>query len=284
MRKFPVLFFFFSYAIAVNAQITGTKIITIDFATLASALNALNTQGVGAGGVIINIPAGYTEQAPPGGYNLGSATLNASLSASNPLILQKDPSSSGANPILTAFTGTTPTNDGMFFISGADYVTINAIDLQESASNTTPRHQMEWGYAIVKLNASDGSQNITISNCTITLNKSNSSTVGIYGGNNIASSTSLLTITNTSGINSNIKINGCTITNCYIPISVFGYLGSSTYYDTGLEIGSSVGNMISDFGGSAGSAFGVSVTGQNSVKIENNTITLNPGSTVNVSG
>ena len=68
-----------------NAQVTGVKNIPGDYATLAAAVTALNTSGVGAGGATINITAGHAETAPAGGYKLGSATLNASTSSANKL-------------------------------------------------------------------------------------------------------------------------------------------------------------------------------------------------------
>src|SRR6187402_640763 len=91
---------------AAHAQVTGPKSIPGDYANLATAITDLNTNGVGAGGATISIAGGYTETAPAGGFVLGSATLNGSLSVSNLLVFQK--SGGGANPLLTAFTpGTT---------------------------------------------------------------------------------------------------------------------------------------------------------------------------------
>ena len=55
------------------------------YATLAAAITALNTNGI-AGAVVLNVQAGYTaETAPAGGYRLGNATLNPTLSAANTL-------------------------------------------------------------------------------------------------------------------------------------------------------------------------------------------------------
>jgi hypothetical protein len=167
---------------------------------------------------------------------------------------------------------------------GTDYVTISGIDLQENASNTTATMRMEWGFAIVKLSATDGSQNINISNCTVTLNKTNTESKGIYGGNHTATSTSALTISSSSGINANIKINGNTVSNCYIPIYIYGYTSSSTYYDTGLEIGSTFGNTISNYGGSSVNTYGITISGQTAPKIENNTVTLGAGTTTTAYG
>ncbi len=131
----------------------------------------------------------------------------------------------------------TTTTDGMIKIAGGDYITFDGIDLQENAGNTTPTARMEWGFAIVKESAANGSQNISITNCSVTLNKLNTNSVGIYGGNHTATSSTALTISTPSGTNANIKINNCNVSNCYNPISISGYTSLSTYYDTGLEIG-----------------------------------------------
>src|SRR4051812_28224949 len=95
-----------------NAQLTGT--ITVPSATypdLASVITAFNGQGIGAGGATINLNSGNPQIAPAGGYKLGSTALNASLSASNPLIFN------GNNNIITGPTGV-GTNDGIWWLMG----------------------------------------------------------------------------------------------------------------------------------------------------------------------
>ena len=63
------LFGFVSQAAAASA--TGTLNIPGDYATLAEAITALNAQGVGAGGVTLNLEAGNPQTAPAGGYVVG---------------------------------------------------------------------------------------------------------------------------------------------------------------------------------------------------------------------
>ena len=73
-----------------NAQLTGNKNIPGNYADLAAAITDLNTQGVGSGGVTLNIVASNPQTAPLGGYvigGLGSAVLTSS-SASNPITIQ----------------------------------------------------------------------------------------------------------------------------------------------------------------------------------------------------
>jgi subtilisin-like proprotein convertase family protein len=259
-----------------TAQVTGTKTIGVDYVTLAAAINDLNTVGI-SGPVVINVPAGYTETAPVGGFQLGSAVLNASTSGSNTLVIQKN--GAGANPLLTAFTGTSTTLDGIFFLKGVDFVSINGINLTESASNTTPTTQMEWGYALVKLQSSapfDGCQNVTIANCTVTLNRTNTNTVGIYAANHIATSTTSLTITAPGDITSNCKFFSNTIQNTVTCVSLRGFAAPSPYslYDQNNDVGGSsaaTGNTFQNYGGTAAGA-AVNFQNQNNANASNNSI------------
>ena len=269
-----------------NAQIAVTVInptnttpnLAASYASLASAITALNAVTAMTGPITFELAPAGTETAPATGYLIGNATLNPLTSATNTITFVKG-AGVGANPLITAFTpGTSTTTDGIWKIAGTNYVTIDGIDLKENAANTTPTLQMEWGYAIVKLSLSDGSQNIKIANCSVTLNKTNTVSVGIYAGNHIATSTTALVIASAPGTNANITINGCTVSNCYNPI----YISGSTtlaWYDTGLEIGTTTANNVSNYGGLATTTYGIYVNGQNAPKIENNNVTLGTGST-----
>ncbi|MBL8016891.1 MAG: hypothetical protein JNK43_06450, partial [Ignavibacteria bacterium] len=163
-----------------HAQLTGTKTIPGDYATITAAITDLNTQGVGAGGVVFNVAAGYTETA----VNVVLTCATNPPSVSRPITFQK--SGAGANPLLTAGVGISTTTDGIFKLNGVSYVTIDGIDLQESAGNVDPTTQMEWGYALVKQSGTLACQFTTIKNCTVTLNKANTASTGIYTGNHIA--------------------------------------------------------------------------------------------------
>ena len=265
-----------------HAQVTGIKTIGVDYVTIAAAIADLNTNGI-SGPVVVNVPAGYTETAPAGGYLLGSTVLNASTSSSSTLTFQK--SGSGADPLLTAFIGTSLATDGIFIIQGTDYVTINAIDVTESVSNVTPTTQMEWGYALVKLQnvaPFDGCQNVTIENCVVTLNRTNTATVGIYANNHIATATTFLTITSTSDAMNNCTFSGDTIQNCVTGISLRGFSAAPspyTLYDQGNTIGgsSTTGNIIRNYAGTTTGA-GVNLQYQNSGTVSYNNINNTDGS------
>ena len=248
-------------------QLSGTYNIPAGtYTTIAAAIAALNTQGVGGGGVTFNVAAGYTEtfSSPTAGY----ITTNTGTAA-NQIVFQK--SGSGANPKITAGIGT-GTLDAIICFNGVKYITFDAIDVYESAGNTTTTAQMEWGYAILKVSGTQGSQNITIKNCTISLNNTNTSTWGIYSNNHTTASITQLTVTAASGQNSNNKFYGNTITSCYNGIYLYGYAdGTSpyTYYDQNNDIGSVTGNTINNFGGGASTEYMVYVYYQNGVIIAN---------------
>jgi hypothetical protein len=266
-----------SYAVAV----TGTKTVAAsggDYPTLDAAITDLNGIGI-SGNVIINVPAGWTETAPTGGYLLGSATLNASVTSSATLTIQK--SGTGADPLLTAPVGGSLTIDGIFKIQGTDYVTINGIDLQESASNSTTTTRMEWGYALVKSQNTapfDGCQSVTIKNCTVTLNKADTASVCIYAGNHIATDTTSLTITATTDAMNNGTFTGNTLSNTNRGVSLRGFTGAaSTYtlYDQNNTIGgasAALGNSITEFGGTGTAGYGIYIAGQSNASAMYNSI------------
>ena len=254
------------------AQLTGVKTIPGDYANFNAAITALNSQGVGSGGVTFNVAAGFIDTA----VNL---IITATGTSSNQIVFQK--SGSGANPLIIAGVGTSTTLDGIITLSGSDYVTFNGIDLQENDDNTTTTTQMEWGYGLLKVDGTDGSQSNTIKNCVITLNRTNTNSTGIYLANHTASSTSSLTVTAFSGTNTNNMINGNTIQNCYTGIYAGGYADASPYdfYDHYNQIGYETGNTIGNFGGSSSTAYGIYAIYQDSLAVNNNNISGGTGTT-----
>jgi len=262
-------------------QLTGTKTIPGDYPSVAAAITALNTSGVGAGGVIFNIATGYTETFGA----LNSGLITASGTSANPIVFQKN--GAGVNPKITAATPGVAAMDYIFCLSGSDYVTFNGIDVQENASNTTAIMQMERGYALLKASATDGSQNVTIKNCTITLNKANTATCGIYSNNHTSAVITLLTVTAASGTNSTNKFFLNTISNSYTGIYINGYADAVSpyaYYDQNNEIGVGGVNTITNFGGGTVAAYGINTNYQNFSKIANNSINGGTGTTGAVYG
>lgn len=282
------------------AQLSGTKYIPGDYSTIAAAIADLNTQGVGSGGVTFNVAAGHTE------VLTGRIDLTATGTASDPIIFQKF--GTGTNPLLTAYTGTsTPgsaTPDGMWALVGADYVTIDGIDLYDP--NTSNPQTMEYGYGLFKSSATNGCQYVTIKNCIITLNRVNNATgsgpmpdgsTGILVVNSIpTAATTALTITAASGSNSFNAFYSNTIQNSNNGIVLMGFAATvgvgpnpdpGTFFgDLGNDIGGnsvSTGNVIKNFGGGGSSnpSAGIRANNQWSINISYNTINNNDGAGVN---
>jgi hypothetical protein len=273
LYKFFFLVFTIGSISSMKAQVTGIKNIPTDYPTLEAAISALNTNGVGPGGATINIPAGYVET-PTAALVLTMATNSSS--ASRPLVFQK--SGAGANPLITAFTGVSTTLDALFVLNGVDYVTVNGIDLQENAANTTATTQMEFGYAFLKTSVTNGCQYNTIKNCVVSLNKANTASVGIYSANHTIASITALTITSFSGTNSYNKLYNNTVQNCYGGYALIGFASVAPFdlYDQRNEIGidgvSSNLSQVLDFGGSTVAVNGILANNQNAVKIFNTTV------------
>ena len=169
MKKILLLLAVILITGATYGQLTGVKNIGPggDYASLVLAIADLNSQGVGAGGVTFDVPAGYTETiAAP-------LSVTATGTSADPIVFQK--TGVGANPLITAYTGTaTPgsdVQDGLWNLVGSDYVTIDGIDLYDP--NTTNPATMEYGFALFKASVSDGCQFNTIKNCTVTLSRNN---------------------------------------------------------------------------------------------------------------
>ncbi|MBK7213164.1 MAG: hypothetical protein IPH88_07705 [Bacteroidales bacterium] len=265
------------------AALTGVKTIPGDYATIAAAIADLNAQGVGSGGVTFNVAAGHTETLalPTDGLITATGTL------ADPIVFQK--SGAGLNPVVTAAVGASATVDGIIVIAGGDYITFDGIDLTESAANLTATTQMEWGYALVKGNVAapyNGSEFVTIKNCSITLNKANTASVGIYSGNHVAANTTGLTILATTDASNNCKFFNNSIQNVYAGIKLNGFSAATPFalYDQNNEVGVGGANTISNFGGAASTAYGIYATNQNGLKILNNNITGGTGTTTTLYG
>ncbi|GEM_PF-1336426 len=262
-----------NYGYTVHVQLTGTKTIPGDYATIKAAVDTLNAYGVGTGGVVFNVAAGHTET------NSEIILRDSTSTSSNTITFQK--SGSGANPKVNAGVGVSTTLDGIIKIAGTDYVTFDSIDVAENAANLTATTQMEWGYAVLKGSPTNGSQNVTIKNCTITMIKTNTPTYGIYHNNHSATSTTAYTVTSTAGANSNNKYYGNTISNTYNAIILNGFADVTpfTFYDQNNEIGVTAGNVITNFGGGSTTMRPIEAVRQNNFKINNNNLNGGTGTT-----
>ena len=227
------------------AQLSGTKAIPGDYATIQAAIADLNTQGVGSGGVTFNVAAGYTEN------TTADLTITATGTAGNAIVFQK--SGVGANPLVTRTdVGILTTSsigadgDAVFRMNGTDYITFDGIDVAASDQG------IEYGYYTFKPSGTDGCQFVTITNCVITMTKGTSAYVtgiNISNGPTSVSSATGVVVSNASGRNTNVTITGNTVQNVHAGIYV---RGATAMHDSIVVVGQSgAGNLVQNYGGGA---------------------------------
>ncbi len=255
LKKITMLAFLLSaFAVGAMAQLTGTKNIPGDYATVALAVTDLNTNGVGAGGVTFVVADGYAETAPAGGYTITNLTGNG---AGNPIVFRRA-TSSGTRPMFTANAALTAGSltDAIFKIVGTDNLTIDGFQMLENPGNLTTtaasNNMTEFGVALFYATTTNGSQNVTVQNCIITLNRTYQNTFGIYS-NSTHSATAVTTTasaTTTDGGNSGLKLYGNSISNVNIGIVVVGPTAVADHNE-GLDIGgtaAATGNSVTNYG------------------------------------
>ncbi len=284
-RLFKLLVLFVFFTTTLSAQLTGTKNIPGDYIDLATAITDLNTLGVGAGGVTLNLISGNPQTAPAGGYVITVSGTNGS-----PIIFEGNGNTitAAANHTAGALT------DGIIKLLGADYVTIQNFTLQENATNTittaASNNMTEWGIALLYSTTTNGAQNNTIQNNTITLNRTYQNTFGIYS-NSTHSPTTISTTasaTTTAGGSSGLKIYSNNISNINIGIAIIGPTAAADN-NTGIDIGgtsASQGNTITNYGTTgtfsgyinlSGTVNGILVRNSIGFNISNNTISSSNG-------
>ena len=282
----------YTYTVPASAALNGTYTVGAGqcFTDIASTVTYLNTNGV-SGAVTINVPAGYTETAPSGGFS-----ITATGTAANTITFKK--SGTGTNPTFTAFTPQASgiLSDAVFKIVGGDYITIDGFTLQENAANTTTaagtNNMTEWGIALLYAITTNGCQNITLQNNTITLNRTYQNTFGIYANSVHAATTptTSATATGATGGNHNLKIYSNNISNINNGILIIGPTAAADL-NTGLDIGGtslSQGNTLTDFGNTgtfsayasvSGTVYGILARNTTNYNISFNSITSSVGGT-----
>jgi hypothetical protein len=263
----------------ISAQLTGVVTVPGTYPTLAAAITALNTSGVGAGGVVINHLAGFPETAPAGGYQI---TTNTSTAA-NPVAIVGNGNTITASGTLTAGA----LNDGIFKIIGADYIGIQGYVMQENPANTitTPatNNMTEWGVALLHASVTNGAQGCVILGNTISLNRTYSNTWGIYSNSrhsatNISAANDPTAVT---GANSNNSVFQNSISNVNMGIAFIGS-SNAVYMDLNNVIGSAtMGNVLTSWGGmipastylsNSNICYGILMNHQINVTVRGNTI------------
>jgi len=261
-------------------QLTGNKTIPGDYATLADAITDLNTQGVGPGGVTLELLAGNPETAPSGGY-----TITASGNSNSPILIKGNGNTITSSDALTVGA----LNDAFFKIIGGDYITIDGFIMQENAANTTTtassNNMTEFGVALFYASTTDGPQHCSIQNNTITLGADYQNAFGIYA-NSRHTATSMITtadITDQSGAFSNLIIDNNTISSVNLGIVL---VGSTTTANMATNVQVSNNNItfgrtgtFSSFVSVSGTVNGIYINNVLNVTVNTNNIACNGSNT-----
>lgn len=276
MRKLFLLFTVLFIFVVSKAQLSGIKTIPGDYPTLLDAVTALNTQGVGAGGVTLQLGANQTLAAT---LQIGSATLSTGINAAtqtNPITID-----GGNFTINAAFAGTragslsSGANDASIVVNGTDYITIKNCVFTEQASNTTTTTAIENAIGFYNRNSAspfDGVQYATVDNCTFNLSKAATSGSAVFIGSFIWTGTTSLGWaafgTLPGDMNRYIEVKNSTFTGSYNYIT---YRGATTANGRALKV---TGNTFTNIGGGASTAYGVYGLYLDSLIVNNNTFTF----------
>lgn len=230
------------------------------FATVAAAVTYLNANGVsGTGTVQFDVASGHVETAPSTGILLngvGTAGNLATGTASTAIVFKKN--GAGANPRIIAPLWTAGANtNGIIKIIGGDYITFDGFTLEENPANTVvatgvTNTMTEIGFGLFLGSNSNGAQNNTIRNSTITLNANYPNSIGIFSTSSSSATNSALSAASSAGTNSFNTIQGNTISGVAYGIYFICQPITATVNETGNVFGgatSALGNTIT-FGNS----------------------------------
>ena len=151
---------------------------------------------------------------------------------------------------------------------GADFVRLNNIVLNQNGS----ANFVDRGLSVMNVSATDGATNNIFTGISVTLNRSNTSTIAIHQNVQATAATS------TAGANSNNKYINLTLRNTYNGINL---TGSSAFPDQTCEIGNSsptafnsIGDpaLLTDIGNGGSTTSAIRATSQSGIKIYNNEI------------
>ncbi len=269
------------------AQLTGTK--TIDpagsgvnnYFSVAQAALDLNAVGVGTGGVTFNVAAGVTFN-----ETADIVITTTTSDATKPIIFRR--SGSGANPIIRAKVGTLSTTtygnnaDAVIKVVSTDYVTFDGLDFAGQTGASTNTTRTEYGILLAKT-ATDACKNITVKNCTFSLDKANSYSIGIYQSNLGASGTAV-TVTSEGGRSENNLFVSNTFSGTYHAINITGFshtVAPFNFLDNNNVV---LNNLVENFGGSSVVCYGIFSNNQDSLIVRGNTVNGGTGNTTTLYG
>ncbi|MGL5891989.1 MAG: hypothetical protein ACRC3B_19005, partial [Bacteroidia bacterium] len=256
---------------------TYTVGLTGNYYSLSEAIADLNHRGI-AGAVTLSLIDANYDVTPANGDNFfpmllgpvaGSSSVNtiSVLPASGSATISSEGTANGNCGNAAANNVITNTNEPVFALVGASYVTLSNINISCTSSGVVDR-----GISVLNSSATAGSQFNLIQNLTVALNRTNTGCLGI-------SQQAITTPTAATGSNSNNTYQNVNISNVYTGI----YLnGNANFPDIDCQINTSspttfnlIGAAIADdIGDGSGNTatYGIRTNNQRNVSISNNEV------------
>jgi hypothetical protein len=248
-------------SITVPTALAGTYNIPTNYATLDAAITDLNSKGLSSS-VTFAVSSTHVERAPANGYLIDIGNLCWDTTRASRSITIK-PAGTG-RPIIyaqnngTATPATTASGsrlDGVFTLRGADWITIDSLEIRDT--NTIGNSRMEYMIGLFKKSGNNGARFNTFRNNLIVASRQNIAVGNSFFGNGskayyIGSTgfndfSNEITPTDTFGLNSYNKFMSNDVQNVYTPVWLEGFNGFSTgVYDRSNSI---MNNSFTNWGG-----------------------------------
>lgn len=247
------------------------------YRNLSEAVADINHRGI-SGPVTLNLTDAEYSTSAAFGNNIFPIVIGpiAGASATNTVTISKTGTAATIRSDIAMFgggignqataTAVGSTNEPIIGIAGADFVTLQNLELLTLAGTTGA----DRGLLVFNSSATDGATNNTFRDIIIRLDRTNTNSIGIQ-------TNTVTTPTSAAGANSNNRFQNLNVQNVYSGIYL---LGNSTFPDTGVEVGTtsptsfnSIGSAAAnDIGNGALQTWGIRAANQSGVKIFNNEV------------
>lgn len=259
------------------------------YINLNEAVAEINHRGI-SGPVTLNLVDAQYDVTPANGSNTFPIFLGpiAGASAVNTTTITKIGTaaivqyagSTGGGGANQATTGAfTTTSEPIIGLVGADYVTLNNLDIRGNVGGQVVDH----GVGIYNSSSNDGATNNTVSNVSVVMNRVITSSRGFVS--NVVTAPA-----SAAGANSNNTFKDFTIKSVYAGIQL---LGNATFPDINTQVTrtncatyNTIGNpaTANDIGNGTAQTYGILATNQSGFTISNNSIRNVSGSAVQTDG
>lgn len=258
-----------------------------DYSNLNLALRDLNLRGV-SGAVTLDLTDAAYDTTAAGGRHIFPLVIGpiAGSSPTNTVTVTSSVNStisflgtaSGNISTAASTTGISNASEPLIAMVGCNNVTVENLNLVGGSGINPPRN-VDRGITMRNVTATQGAQNNTVQNVSITLDRTNTNTIGIQ-------QVTAPGATAATGANSNNTYRDLTIRNTNKGINLFGT--SATWPDVGCSITTSncgtrnsIGdpNVAGDIGNTATIPYGIQLQNQSGFTVENTDIrnVLNTG-------